>query len=278
MLSFKDFLLEGYADRGFEYERKIQRILARAGIGLPSGHTAGSSHGADCYVVDSKGTKYGIEVKLDKNVFAGQKNIAYNLTTGNWNWSPNVATDLTKFYDEINLIDELVLPEAKPKLDKQIGLLNKWLKQNKIKTVIDSLPITLTNLQYTLFRRDNPSYTPELTKNFVTREAIFANYTAKEVYYMQIGGSGFYYLAEDPLGLAKYGVPQFNPDTVRVRSRLKWGGSTFEEGKENEDPIKANKTSTISFNNGLIVSGIEASPCDLDKDTLFLKTALGYTE
>jgi hypothetical protein len=278
MLSFKNFLLEGYADRGFEYEKTVQRIIARAGIGLPTGQTAGSGHGADCYVVDSKGNKYGIEVKLDKNVFAGQKNIAYNLTTGDWNWSPNVETDLTKFYDEIGLIDDLVLPEAAPKLKKQVDLLNKWLKKNKIKTVIDSLPITLTNLQYTLFRRDNPSYTPELAKTPVTKEAIFANYTAKGVYYMQIGGSGFYYLAKDPLGLAKYGVPQFNPDTVRVRSRLKWGGSTFEEGEENNDPVKANKTSTISFNNGLIISGIEPSPCDLDKDTLFLKSALGYTE
>jgi hypothetical protein len=276
MISFKDFLAEAFAKRGFEYEKKVQALLTKAGIAPKNVTVAGSGHGADAYVISKDGVPYGIEVKLDKGVFAGQKNCVYDIKTKEAKWSPP-TNELTDFYDEIDLLNGVIIPKSADQVAKQVELINAWFEKNKINKKITGFPATMTNLEYTLFRNSTPTYKPELNKEPVTAEAIFKNYTAKEVYYMQVGGgSGFYYLEEDPLNLKDYGVTQFNPTSVRVRSRLKWGGSTLKESEYREP--KAQKASTISFNNGLIISGLPETGQDLDVDITFLKKALGYIE
>lgn len=285
MISFKEYITEAYAQRGFDYEKKIQARLARAGLAPKNLQTAGSGHGADAVVIDKDGIPYGIEVKLDKNVFTGQKNCFYDIQTREAKWytpkgsdneGEGTSDDLINFYKEIDLLDGVIIPKNAKQIEKQAELINKWYKKNKIKKKITSFPASMTNLEYTLFRKSTPEYKPEFTKEPVSVKAIFKNYTAKDVYYMQVGeGGGFYYLEKDPLNLADYNVTQFIPTSVRVRSRLKWGGSTLEESEYNEP--KAQKVNTISFNNGLIISGLPPETGqDLDNDLTFLKKALGY--
>jgi len=277
MVSFKEFIVEVHAAQGAIYEKQIQAKLSRAGLAPANLQTAGAGHGADAQMYTKSGKPYGVEVKLSPNVFAGQKNIRYNVKTGSWSW-PKKQDDLTMFYDEIGLIDNIVLPHVQSEVSAKLKMFNTWFKKNKINYTATEFPLTLTNLQYTLFKRDNPSYKPELGTFDSSVDAIFANYTAKKVFYVQVGTSagGFYYLEKDPLGLAKYGVPQFNPDVVQVRTRLKWGGSTL-DSKELRSP-KAKLTSTVSFNTGLIISGLVPSPVSIDRDLTFLKKGLGYTK
>ena len=262
----KAILSEAYATAGFGYEQTIQDRLNDAGIGVKGKKTAGSSHGADAYLTDSKGKTHGVEVKLSPNVFAGQKNCQYSMKSGDWSWTN--PDDLTDFYDEVKLMNK-ILTKASDKLHAQMNLLGT-----------DRLPFTMSNLDYSRFRKDEPDYTPELAKFDMSPEAIYKNYTQKGVNYIQIGeGYGFYYLAADPLGLAKIGVTQFKPETVQVRTRLKWGGSTFDpKDRALTSSPKAKKTSQVAFNNGLILSGVTASGIDLDKDEDLQKVrkALGY--
>ncbi len=274
MVSFKEFVVEKFAEQGALYEQTVQQKLIKSGLAPQGLETAGSGHGADALMQHAKTQKmWGLEVKLSPNVFAGQKNIRYNIENNNWSWSGK-EDDLTAFYDEIELVDDIVLPHVKKGVASTLKMFNDWFKKNKINYQATEFPLTLTNLQYTMFRRDNPNYKPELGTFDTSVDAIFANYTAKKVFYVQIGtpAGGFYYLEKDPLGLAEYGVPQFNPNEVKVRTRLKWGGSTLKDLND----AKGQKTSTVSFNTGLIINGLDPSPVSIDNDLTFLKKGLGY--
>jgi hypothetical protein len=263
MVTFRKFITEAYAQQGALYEIQVQTKLSRAGLAPADLQTAGSGHGADAQMFTKSGKAYGVEVKLSPNVFAGQKNITYNVKSGDWNWTK--PDDLTNFYDEINLIDEIVLPETKEEIKSKINLINKWLKKqsrNFSNYIVSQIPFTLPSPIYKKLQQET-NFTPELKTFPSSVDAIFANYAAKGVYYMQIGTSegGFYYLKKDPLNLAKYGVPQFDPKTVKVRTRLKYGGSG---------------SPTFAFNTGLILSGLNPSPVSIDRDLTFLKKGLGY--
>jgi hypothetical protein len=264
MVNFKTFLTEVHARGGEVYEKQIQQKLSMAGLAPVDIQTAGSGHGADAQMFTKSGKAYGVEVKLSPNVFAGQKNITYGIKTGNWHWTN--TDDLTEFYDEINLIDKIVLPKISKKVKDKINTINKWLKKQPrdlSQFLIKQIPFKLPGPLYLKLQKDIPDFKPELEKFPSSVDAIFANYAAKKVYYMQIGtgAGGFYYLAKDPLGLEKYGVPQFNPKTVSVRTRLKYAGS---------------KSSSFALNTGLILSGLVPSPVSIDRDLTFLKKGLGY--
>lgn len=275
MVSFKEFLTEVHAKQGGIYEQQIQAKLSLAGLAPANLQTAGSGHGADAQMYTKNGKSYGVEVKLSPNVFAGQKNIRYIIKNNNWSWSGK-EDDLTNFYDDINLINGIVLPEIKSEIAAKLKMFNQWFKAKKIQFTATEFPLSLTNLQYTQFKQDNPNYKPELGTFDTSVDAIFANYTAKKVFYVQVGtpAGGFYYLEKDPLNLKKYGVEQFNPETVKVRTRLKWGGSTLEP-KDMNGP-KSKLSSTISLNTGLIITGLKPSPVSIDTDLTFLKKGLGY--
>jgi len=251
-----------FAKGGFEYEAKLQAMLASADLG-PSQATAGAGHGADLVFIDSSGREHGIEAKLSPNVFAGQKNCRYH-GGGKWNWGSTDA--ITEFYDDIGLIDDFIL--SGPGVQEHMEEFMAYFGSPK-------LPMSVTNQEYWDFRNENPDFSFELMKVDVTPDAIYANYIQKGVHYIQVGeGYGFYYLDSDPLGL---GVPQFAPAKVQVRSRLKWGGSSAgvtayhsADPEKAADPKVANKRSSISWNNGLVLSGLSPSTVDLEADLSFL--------
>ena len=250
-----------FAAGGFEYEARLQSMIAAAGLG-PNQATAGSGHGADLIFVDGSGTSHGIEAKLSPNVFAGQKNCVYT-GSGAWRWSSEDA--ITQFYDEMKLIEKYILPASQDKLEEFMSYFGS-----------SKLPMTVSNQEYWDFRNDNPDYQFELVKVDVSADAIYANYIQKGVHYIQVGdGYGFYYLDSDPLGLR---VPQFSPTKVQVRSRLKWGGSSagvigFHNAKPEKaaDPKVQAKRASISWNNGLVLSGLTPSTHDLEQDVSFLE-------
>jgi hypothetical protein len=261
----KDALLHemAYAERGFAYEAELQQKLAAAGLG-PPGATAGSGHGADIIFTDLNSINHGVEVKLNANVFAGQKNCQY-LGAGNWSWASQ--DDLTTFYDEMGLINDFILPTAQKRLETFMTFFDA-----------SKIPLTISNQEYWDFRNENPDFSFELVKTDASPDAIYQNYIQKGVHYIQVGGGyGFYYLDSDPLAL---GVPQFKPSKVQVRSRLKWGGSSsgvdipkYYDSTKASDPAVANKRSTVSWNNGLTLSGLSPSPFNLDDDLEFLRMA-----
>ena len=254
---------EKYAAGGFEYEARLQSIIAAAGMG-PDQATAGSGHGADLIFVDISGKSHGIEAKLSPNVFAGQKNCRYS-GGGKWSWGSTDA--ITEFYDDIDLIDNFIL--SGDGVQEHMEEFMAYFGSSK-------LPMSVANQEYWEFRNENPDFSFELMKVDVSADAIYANYTQKGVHYIQVGeGYGFYYLDSDPLGL---GVPQFSPSKVQVRSRLKWGGSSAGvTSYHSADPQKASdpkvqaKRSSVSWNNGLVLSGLSPSSYDLEQDVSFLE-------
>lgn len=255
----RSVMSEKYAVGGFDYERLIQSLLSRAGLG-PKKATAGAGHGADAVFYGPDGKEYLLEVKDSPNVFAGQKNCIYDGSSLTW----STPDELTKLYDEIGLKD-IVLETVQSKMDDVLQILG-----------ITKLPASMVNAQYWKIMNRNPGLSLELGSFNVQPSAIYQNYVNKGVHYIQLGGGyGFYFLDSDVAGL---GVAQFSPSNVSVRVRIKWGGSSAGvktrkgsyDPKKAADPRVAQDRNGLSLNVGLVFKGLDPSNEDITKDLSFL--------
>lgn len=228
-------------EQGYLYEKRCNSILLKEGLlGKPLNYYGGSDNTKPDGSFIKDGREYKIEYKLDLKADLGQASLSYE--SGRW-----VITG--KNTPESLEIQELMRAAGAEKL---INSQQGWGKRipNKYK---------ITN------RKVNKKEATEDYRNFpnkyldVSKGAVNSYYAAKDTYYIQIGGLGFYYMASNPANLD---VPKFNP-YIRIRFRLKAGGSGL---------------GGIDYYNYRFSVALQAvtkpnmSNADITKDVSFLKT------
>jgi len=158
MISFKDFLTEAHSKAGFDYEKKIARILKQKGYMDPSLGVAGASaSAADAYIYDNK-----LEIKLNKNVMFGQAELVYK--NNKWDFSEKTKQTYKRTLSNLNKI----LKDVRTNWGAPTGNYRKDLQ-------------TFGNLYV-----------------YLNSKAIADHYAYdRDTPYIQIGGYGLYKLTED---------------------------------------------------------------------------------
>lgn len=90
MLKFKSFLIEKFAEGGFNYENQVADKLKKHGFMDKDTKTAGSSGDAPDAHMNIKGKKHSLEVKKDKGAMFGQLELHHSDEKG-WHVSPRAA-------------------------------------------------------------------------------------------------------------------------------------------------------------------------------------------
>lgn len=189
-------------EQGFAYEQSIYSKLNSKKL-VPSGfRPAGSDASAPDAKFIYKGKPYNLELKLDLKADYGQGSLDY--VNGQW----MLGGAKTKSAQEMrSLLRSVGIENFANKKWGPKGAPNKGTKDPK-----------------TITKEDVASDYRRFKDEFLAigSSALHSYYASKNTYYIQIGGYGMYYMAQNP---AQLDIPQFNPN-LRIRIRLKRGGST----------------------------------------------------
>lgn len=196
--SFSQFLTEK-KNKGLEYEKRVKRHLRKAMSGRPSflrrskGGGSFSAHENDL-VANLNGQDYPIEIKANQRAQMGGISISYSYTDKQFHIKARSDMD-----DEtLELIRESVEP-LQPDIDRVV----EWFQQNDDVFRYNKdpgFPLRVSQESWTRAVDEGViadlNETIEYNTRFVNRY-----YGTKKVYYMQIGESGLFYMAENPLDL-----------------------------------------------------------------------------
>ena len=187
---------------GFIYEAKIHNKLKSKKLVPKNFVPAGSDSNAPDAMFIYNDKDHKLELKLDLKADYGQGSFDYlnnRWTLGGANTAS--AEEMRQLLKSVG-IEDFANKTWGPK-----GPPNKGTKDNKLITKEDVAS------DYSRFK---DAFLP------IKSSALHSYYGSKSTYYIQIGGYGMYYMAQNPAGLD---IPQFNPN-LRIRIRLKRGGSS----------------------------------------------------
>tara|TARA_Y100001968_G_scaffold201508_1_gene185025 strand:- start:451 stop:1128 length:678 start_codon:yes stop_codon:yes gene_type:complete len=220
--------------QGFAYESRVHNRLNAGGF-VPRGFTpAGSNSSApDCAFIYG-GTTHKLEVKLNMTADYGQGTLNYS--QGGWSLGGAGTTEA----DEMRRLLRTVGVE--PFVNRVWGVLGP---PNKGTVIPEQFTKQMVAEDYRRFVGKFLS---------IPASAIHSYYAAKGTYYIQVGGYGLYYMAENPAGLE---IPQFNPG-LRIRIRTKRGNAL---------PIYNYRFTTALQ----VTQRPPRSPVDIDRSVEFLK-------
>ena len=225
---------------GFQYETKCNKILKKIGV-LPGKL---SDYGGNLTTAPDGAFKYGsksynIEYKLDMRVDLGQATLAYDLKKKKWYITGKQTPE------GIEIQEMLRAAGAEKLINSDRGWKNLGVP-NKVKTGNGRVSLEEAKEDYDKFR-----------DRFLPVPASYSNnyYAAKDNYYIQIGGLGFYHMQADPAGI---GAPQFLPN-LRVRFRIK--------GPALNSDTYYNYRFTVALQ---AASRPTRSPFDIERDPSFL--------
>jgi hypothetical protein len=188
--------------RGFLYEGRVFNKLKSKNL-VPAGVTpAGPDASKPDAVFLFNKQKYNLEVKLDLKTDFGQGTLNYK--NGAWELGgaqDSAAVEMRKILTRVGAVKF-----ANTTWGYQ-GAPNKGVVENK-------------DITEEMVREDYRRFTDKFLS--VPLSSVFNYYAAKQTYYIQIGGYGMYYMAENPANLP---IPKLNGAT-NLRIRLKRRGST----------------------------------------------------
>lgn len=185
-------------NQGISYERTINRLLKKYKLQSNSFRGAGTDQTRpDCQLLFKDNTYY-VEIKHSPAKDFGQIPLHYDVKD-KWLFSENSSVpELAE-----KLVEEGVLKSINRKW-KDLGPPRKF--------VIPSDSLSLKDRQY-----DQKTFSEIFVD--VPIESVAEYYNSKEVFYIQIGGYGFYYLGKNPMKLK---IPKFEvPLQLRVRFKSK---------------------------------------------------------
>lgn len=250
MKSFIEYLDETIGTNGLEYEMKVFKALNAAGISdLNVGSKPGagfSNVGAGDIEASYKGKPFNIEIKLSNKDQMGGGSFRYDIKTQAF--TPAKAMDPE---------DLIILTNAAKEKIKDI---NNYIKAaRKLEPVeyhknISGIPIKVSKdgrdiLQKSgLLAKINKSIKHDIS--FIVK-----HYNKKGVYYINIGGSGLFYLGSNPL---KLDIPPLK-GAINIEMRLGYSGSKV--SFKTDPPIPA-RTGGLRLQGRLITKG--KSPYSLD--------------
>lgn len=203
---------------GPAYEAKVLKAMAAAqvpGLQFEGDTGAGfSSHGAGDIEAEYNGQSFNIEVKASINDQMGGGSIAFN----GEKWRPSAKLAAGTEIEDLALIIKAA-EGAEPALEA-------YLKELKTKDPVefharnDGIPFVA---EYNAREELKASGHHKAMNRIVTLDQryIAGLYNKKNVFYIQVGGAGLFYLGSNPLGLD---VPKFE-GTVNVEMRLGFAGT-----------------------------------------------------
>ncbi len=193
MLSYKTYLKERYAQRGFNYEARIQIGLYNAGY-ADTDKTAGSSNRADVLFLH-KGKEYNLEIGT-KGKDYGQGMVRWDINTSKWRAETKNSETLTKYLEKWSYDDDL--------MDKWGSLALKAKRESTPK------------------QRVKAARAGDLILTGMPASMIWDYYNDKGTQYIQVENYGAFYMKNNPLKLP---LPQFKV-TPEFRFRVKGYGSS----------------------------------------------------
>ena len=196
MKSFIHYIAEkrGVAKAGFDYEKKIQVGLFKAGYAKTKA-TAGSTNRADVVFLH-RGKEHNLEIGILGKDFA-QGKVHWNTETNKWYADTKNSETLTKFLQTLTYDDDLMDtwgPVA-------IGARTKVTAKKRVAAA----------------RRGGDLYLTD-----VPARMIWDYYNDKGTHYIQVDGHGAYYMKKNPLNLP---LPRFTV-VPELRFRVKGYGSS----------------------------------------------------
>lgn len=212
------FTNEGRNDGGVDYENRVLKAMGAAaipGLEFQGDTSAGfSSHGEGDIEASYNGNKFNIEVKASINDQMGGGSVAFD----GKNWRPSAKLAAGSEPDDLALILKAA-EGAEPALAA-------YLEELKTKEPKDfharntGIPfVAEVNAREEL---KASGHHKALNRIVTLDERYIVNlYNKKNVFYIQVGGAGLFYLGSDPL---KLGVPAFK-GTVNVEMRIGFAGT-----------------------------------------------------
>ena len=227
------------SNKGKEYENKIFRLCDEQGCIFPGTSNAGGGSGADICLTHNN-EPLNIECK-SAGADWGQQSLKYSNNA--WSWTNEDET--TKYFDSINIIDQIdkdFIPKntAPPNLTSR-----QWSKEKEKIIGIDE-----KNHDQKGFDKAHIPLTLEPLTKF---------YNSKDCYYLQVSQYGLYHLGEDKYEL---GTPEFD-GTIDFRFRAKMhdnfsrklqGPNAGQDGKKRSNGRKESKVVMLSK---FLFSGID---------------------
>lgn len=221
MIKFKNFIAESVGAKGLVYEKKVYDAMKSAGVvGLDVGSKPGagySNQGAGDIEASYNGNPFNIEIKLNKNAQMGGTSIRIDTL--------NKVHTLVK----PDAVDDDAIPFFIEAAKNQDQALKDWVnfvrKQEPVelhKNVPYTIPFgSVTKEAWMAAQREGYLAKMNAVQSFDSAKTIAKAYNRKNVYYIQIGKAGLFYLGSNPLNLD---VPEYQ-GSVNIEFRLGPSGS-----------------------------------------------------
>jgi len=252
MKSFKQYLNETVGKGGLDYELKVYSAMKSANIvGLNPGDKPGagfSNQGAGDIEASYNGKPFNIEIKASSKDQMGGGSFRYDFAT--------------KQFTPVSQIDpedlDLMLAAAKEKavdLDNYIKAARQ-LDPVEFHKNISGVPIKVSKEGRDILKKKG--LLAKINKNVKTSaNFIIKHYNKKGVYYINIGGSGLFYMGKNPLRLP---VPELKAE-IQIEMRLGYGGGKLFFPT---DPPTPARSAGLRIQGRLLSKG--KSPYSLDKE------------
>lgn len=252
MKSFKQYLNETVGKGGLDYELKVYSAMKAANIvGLNPGDKPGagfSNQGAGDIEASYNGKPFNIEIKASSKDQMGGGSFRYDFAT--------------KQFTPVSQIDpedlDLMLAAAK---EKSVDLDNYIKAARQLEPVefhknISGVPIKVSKEGRDILKKKG--LLAKINKNVKTSaNFIIKHYNKKGVYYINIGGSGLFYMGKNPLKLP---VPELKAE-IQIEMRLGYGGGKLFFPT---DPPTPARSAGLRIQGRLLSKG--KSPYSLDKE------------
>tara|TARA_R110000851_G_scaffold94190_1_gene204903 strand:- start:129 stop:935 length:807 start_codon:yes stop_codon:yes gene_type:complete len=235
MQSFQKYTEEIYESlnaKGLAYELEVFTAMKNANIkDLNVGDIPGrgfSNQGAGDIEATYKGKEFNIEIKLDKNAQMGGTSI--RIDTAN-NTHTLVKPDAVED-DAIPFFIEAARKQDKP-LKDWVNFIRKQEPVDFHKKIPYTIPFgSVTRDAWGAAQKAGYLANMNAIQSFDSAKTIAKAYNRKNVYYIQIGKAGLFYLGSNPLKLP---IPQFN-GTINIEFRL--GPSGSKKRKWNDETLR----------------------------------------
>tara|TARA_Y100000816_G_scaffold288120_1_gene272103 strand:+ start:179 stop:1012 length:834 start_codon:yes stop_codon:yes gene_type:complete len=223
MRSFKEYLDETVGAGGLAYELKVYEALTDAKIeGLDTGDKPGagfSSHGFGDIEAAYNGKAFNIEIKAGIKDQMGGGSLRYDRKSRQLTPSPKLAASGDQ--EDIAILMQAV--------QTKIPALNKYLdfiaKQEPTKVHKDYAKVGVPFVASISAREAaKKAGLQSAVQDYVKGDSRYIKnlYNGKNVYYIQIGGAGLFYMGKNPLNLP---VPEFNGE-IQVEVRIGYAGDS----------------------------------------------------
>ena len=245
MLSFKDYMSETVGQAGLDYELKVYKAMKDAKIeGLDPGEKPGagfSNVGSGDIEATYKGKSFNIEIKASPKDQMGGGSLRYDRSSKQLIPSPKLA----KSTEPEDLAILLKATESRlPQINKYLDFL-KTQEPKKVHAEYAKAGVPFIASSEARSAAVKGGY-QKAVQNYVKLDSRYITnlYNGKNVYYIQIGKAGLFYMGKNPLNLP---VPPFKGE-INVEVRIGYAGDTkgstsrsFSKKAGSEDVIQARR-------------------------------------